>query len=512
MRKSVNKYLISLIPNSIIPKLYLYKKTNSLLTQLEMPKSKQPGQLKKEWVIPSVALSSLLFAINVNIIDTVLPAFAKALETNVTNAQWVIWGYNLVLVTLMLSAGCLGDIFGRKKMYLTGLIIFTAASLLCGLSPNIDWLLKFRVLQGIGASFISGLGLAIITEAFPNSKAGTAIGIICGVFSLAFGFAPPIGKWMLHAFGWRSFFFANVPIGIISCLMAFHLVPSKDFTRAKQGFDVFGVLMMTTTLVCFALGMTYIQNANYLGIAIALVSLSVITLVGFVTIESYVREPIIDLKVFYNLQLTLSLLTEFLAFIVFPGTNVLIYLFLVLVLQRTPQHSTLLVGIITTVVVLTSVLSGMLLEKKQPQIISLIGLSLMLLGCFSISTFDRRLSDLDFLLRVAPISIGFALFHPANNIIVLKSVPNRVIGTASGFISLCHAVGQIISIPLMRGFWEIFTPKKASFMQIDISKVPSLDLINSFGRTFSVAAIMIGLGICLTIFTFRTKQAIYDDF
>lgn len=157
-----------------------------------------------------------MFSVDVSIVYISMPTLVESLHTSFATIQWVSLSYMLIITILLIGVGRLGDMFGKKWLYLGGLIVFTISSLLCGLAPTVGFLIGFRALQGLGAVFISGLGAAIVTEIFAVSGRGLALGIIGAISSLGMVLGPTVGGLLIGLGGWRLIFLVNVPIGIVT--------------------------------------------------------------------------------------------------------------------------------------------------------------------------------------------------------------------------------------------------------------------------------------------------------
>ena len=306
---------------------------------------------QKSWVLLGIGLSVLMSTLDVGIINVALPTLVEFFHTSFPKAQWAILGYQLVSSGLVLGATRLGDMWGKKSLYLGGLIVFTISSLLCGLAPSIEALIGFRALQGLGSLFISGLGLAIITEVFPASERGRAVGTIGAVVSLGVALGPSVGGLLIGFAGWHSVFLVNVPLGILAVLVVFRVVPPSIRPTDPQRFDAIGALLAFVTLGCFALGMTQGQSQGFGSTsALALLSLAVINFVSFLLLQSRLTYPLLELDLFRNLQLSMGLLSGWIVFIVLTGTLLITPFFL----EGVMNYSTAKVGLLLAVSPVTS--------------------------------------------------------------------------------------------------------------------------------------------------------------
>ncbi|PSB04057.1 MFS transporter [Merismopedia glauca CCAP 1448/3] len=452
-----------------------------------------------------VGLGVLMFTVDTSIVNIALPTLVKEFQTSFATIQWVVLSYLLVVTALVLGAARLGDIFGKKKLYLGGLVLFTISSLLCGLAPNVGWLIAFRALQGVGAVTISGLGAAIITEVFPVSERGRALGIIGAVVSLGIASGPSIGGFLIGLSGWESIFFVNVPLGIFATLVVIFNVPDDAKSGRGQTFDWLGTILITGILIAFALGMTYGQERGFLDpLVVGLQAIALVGLLLFLWLESRISQPLLDLKLFRNQQFSFSLLTGFIVFITIAGTIFVIPFFLELVLHYPTQHVGLLLAVSPVIGGIVAPLSGNLSDRFGTKLVSLIGLILMILGCLSISTFNSHMTDLDYILGVTPFGIGFGMFQSPNNSAILGAVAPQRLGIASGLLSLSRTLGQTAGVPLMGALFAFLTLRHGG--DNNVTQASSEALVMGVQGTFQAAAAMLSLAVVVVLIRWRIPQ------
>ena len=458
----------------------------------------------KWWVMLGVGLGVLMFTLDTSIVNIALPTLVKTFETTFATIQWIVLSYLLVVTTLVLGAARLGDMIGKKRLYLGGLIVFTISSLLCGLAPDVGWLIGFRALQGMGAVMISALGAAIVTEAFPSSERGRALGIIGAVVSLGIALGPTVGGLLIGLFNWRMIFLVNVPIGIFASFVVAHYVPANSHPFVGQRFDWVGSIVMTIALVTFALGMTHGQEAGFGNpVTLGLLAIAIISLAIFLWLESHIASPVLDLHLFYNRQFSLSLLTGILVFIVIAGTIFIIPFFLELVLHYSTPHTGVLLAVSPVLGGIVAPFSGNLSDRFGTRIISLVGLVLMVIGCLCISTFNAQMTDLDYIIRVAPFGIGLGMFQSPNNSAILGSVPPERLGIASGLLSLTRTLGQTTGVPLLGAiFAGIVLAQSSTAMVTD---APAEALVLGVQNTFKLAAAVLTIAACLMFVLWRSQ-------
>ena len=447
-------------------------------------------------VMLGIGLGVLMYTIDTSIVSIALPTLIIDLHTDFATVQWVGLSYVLVVTSLVLGAARLGDMFGKKPLYLGGLIVFTVSSLLCGLAPSIEVLIGARALQGFGAVMISALGAAIIVEVFPTAERGKALGVIGAVVSLGIALGPSIGGVLIGIAGWRSIFLVNLPIGILASLVVNKYVPNSPKNTQQQRFDLWGSLAITAVLVCFSIGMTEGQRYGFTStLPLGLLGLSAIGLAGFIILENRVHQPMLDLSLFRSGTFSLSLLTGWLVFMALGGSSFLIPFFLQLVMHYPIERIGLFMAITPVIGGLVSPLAGNLSDRFGTRSIMLIGLILMTLGSLAVSTLTAQMQDLDYLVRVAPLGLGWGMFQSPNNGAILGSVPPQRLGIASGLLSLTRTLGQTTGLPL---FAAIFAAIALAGTNRALTLAPAEAIVQGFQGTFQIAAIQLAIASALT--------------
>ncbi|MBV8080744.1 MAG: MFS transporter [Actinobacteria bacterium] len=256
---------------------------------------------KKWWTLGAVAFGLFMIMLDNTIVNVALPTMQRSLHLKISELEWVVTGYALTFGAFMLTGGKLADLFGRRFIFVVGLVVFTASSLACGLAGSATVLIAARVVQGLGAALMNPSTLSIITVTFPPRQRGTAIGIWAGVSALALAIGPLVGGIIAERINWNWIFFINVPIGVIAIASAFLLIDESRDTSHEQRPDIPGLL--TSALGLFALSYALIEANNYgwtstrilLAFAVAVVALA-----AFVLLERHQRLPMLELSLFRN--------------------------------------------------------------------------------------------------------------------------------------------------------------------------------------------------------------------
>jgi EmrB/QacA subfamily drug resistance transporter len=455
---------------------------------------------RKWWVLLSVAMGTFLSTIDGSIVNVALPTLEEKLHTDFATVQWVVVAYLLVLTALMLGVARLGDMIGKKQIYMSGMVIFTLASLLCGMASSIHFLIACRVIQGTGAVMIQALGMGIVTEAFPSTERGRALGIIGSVVSIGISIGPTFGGVLIGTVGWRAIFLVNLPVGITGVLLVHRFVPDWR-PPGGQRFDFWGAALMLAALMALALGLTFGPGTGWGSTSIlALLIGAAVGFVIFVIVEMRLDQPMVDLSLFRDSLFSVSLLTGFMVFSVIAGMFVLPFY-----LERVKGFSTMETGLLLTVFpaalgVLAPV-AGALSDRYGSRGISLIGLVVFGGACLSVATLKQNTSTLGYIIRLLPVGIGAGLFQSPNNSAIMGTAPRERLGVASGLLSLSRTFGQVTGLPLIGAIYasrvlSVVTLPKG----LDASEAPPWAIVTGIQTAFIAAAVLIAVGVLLAVY------------
>jgi EmrB/QacA subfamily drug resistance transporter len=463
---------------------------------------------RKWYVMLAVAMSIFLATIDGSIVNVALPILVRDLDAGFATVQWVILSYLLTQATLMLSMGRLGDMLGKKPIYMGGTAVFIAGSALCGLSPNVYWLIGFRVLQAVGAAMALTLGLAIITEAFPGTERGKALGLISTIVSIGIAIGPTIGGFILDFLSWQWIFYVNLPVGLIGILLAWRYVP--DFKPVgRQTFDYLGAATFFTGLLALLLGLTLGPDAGYTQPAILLLfAASIIFLALFVFIELRVKQPMVELRLFRNRLFSSDLFIRLLSFVAFSGLAILMPFYLQNVMQYSLRQVGLMLAVVPICLGLTGPVAGSLSDRFGTRLISLLGLVMLLIGYLAVSTLSEQTSVMGYLLRLAPVGMGMGIFQSPNNSSIMGSVSRDRLGVASGLLSVTRTLGSTTGVAVLGALWasRVLYYTGAPLPDGAVSG-PILFQVAGLHDTFLIVAGMVVIGLGLAVWgLLRARQ------
>jgi len=467
---------------------------------------------RKWYVMAAISMGTLLATIDSSIVNVALPTLVRDLDTDFATVQWVVLAYLLTLATLLLSIGRLADMKGKKRIYATGFIVFTAGSVLCGLTSSIYWLILFRIVQAIGATMILALGMAIVTESFPPNERGKALGFTGTMVSVGIVIGPTLGGLIIDALSWHWIFFVNIPVGIIGTMMVLKFVPDIK-PAGGQRFDLVGAITLFFSLLTFLLALTIGQKAGFSKpIVLILFALWLIFLFFFIYTEKHTDQPMINLTLFKNTLFSISLITGFLTFIGIAGTIILMPFFLENVLGYSTRQVGLLIAAVPILMGVIAPIAGSLSDRFGTRPIASIGLGILLMGYLGLSTLNAYTTTVGYLLRFFPIGLGMGVFQSPNNSAIMGTSPRDKLGIVSGMLAVNRTLGQTSGIAILGAIWAALTIAYATPLSaINATDAPPTAQIAALKVTFLVISLLIlialGLAIWALIMDYRRRHA-----
>jgi EmrB/QacA subfamily drug resistance transporter len=458
-------------------------------------------QSSRKWlVMASVASGVFLATIDGSIVNVALPTLERDLHTQFSAVQWVVLGYLLAIATLMLGIGRLADMIGKKRLYLTGFLIFTLGSAACGLSNSIGMLISFRIFQAIGGALMMALGTAIVTEAFPPRQRGMVMGVTGLMVSIGAVSGPTIGGLLLGTLSWHWIFFVNLPIGVIGSLMVWRFVPSHR-PEGGEKFDFAGAGAMFIALLSLLLGLTLGQNQGFTSLPVlVLFAAFVLSLIAFIRIERRSKQPMVDLSLFSSNLFSVNLITGFLTFVCSAGSVLLMPFFLQNIMQFSPEKAGLLLAVVPLSMGLIAPLSGTLSDRFGTRPLTVLGLAMLLGGYLAVSTLTTSVSTLGYIVRFIPIGLGMGIFQSPNNSAIMGAAPRNRLGVASGLLSLTRTVGQTSGIAILGAIWASLVMQLThSAPGADATAAPVAVQMSALHTTLLVIVGLVGFALLLSI-------------
>ncbi|MEM3437118.1 MAG: MFS transporter [Nitrososphaerales archaeon] len=377
----------------------------------------------------------------------------KEFATDAISLGWVTASYLLATAIFLLPLGRIADIYGRKRIFLYGISIYTISCLLLIVSPNIIALIFFRFLEGIGSAMILGTGVAILTSIFPFSERGKALGINVTAVYLGLSLGPFLGGFLTQNFGWRSIFLVNVPLGSTIIILSFWKL-KREWAEAKgEKFDFLGSIIYGITLIAIIYGLSLLTAT----LGVWLILFSVLGILAFLKWEMKVESPILNINLFRNSRVfTFSNMAALINYSATFAVGFLLSLYLQYIKELTPQTAGLILVSQPVVQAIFSPFAGWLSDRIEPRIVASIGMALTTIGLFLL-TFLNEKTTIEFITSsLILLGFGFALFSSPNTNAVMSSVEKKFYGVASAMLGTMRLIGQNLSIGIAMLIFAIY--------------------------------------------------------
>lgn len=425
----------------------------------------QENRHYSKWsILSAVVIGSIMGPIDGSVTNIAMPELARIFHTNITTVSWVAMTYLLVLSSLMMTFGRLGDMLGYKKLFQYGLLTFSITSAILSLSVNIYMLIIVRAFQAIGAGMLMSMAPAIITAVFPENERGKALGVNAMAISVGLAIGPTLGGFLLTYLGWRSIFYINIPIGIIGFIWAHIVVPENNGIPEK--FDPYGAasafIFLVSLLLFISEGGTWGWTSYQ---SIVSLSISIIFLIVFLIIEHKVEFPMLDLKLFKIRTFTFGNVSTLLNFMA-QFTMTFLTPFLLQYMNFPSNKAGIIMTAFPLVMFLIAPISGILSDKYGAQILSTIGALISATGLFLMSSLTLKSSMIDIMWRLGLFGVGSGIFQTPNNSSVMGSVAKNRLGIASAFLATMRNAGMVLGIAIGGA---IFTNRRLLYESLKFS-------------------------------------------
>ena len=404
---------------------------------------------RKWWTLAAVSFGLFMIMLDNTVVNVALPAIQEDLGADLSQLQWIVTGYALSFAALMLIGGKLADAYGRRLIFVAGILLFTGASLWCGLADSGEMLIAARVVQGIGAALMNPATLSIIAATFPPKERGMAIGIWAGVSALALAIGPLVGGLLTEHLSWHWIFFVNVPVGAIAIAASYLLIPeSKDETH--QSLDLPG--LATSALGLFALTYGLIEANEYGWTSARIVGsfvVAVVSLVAFVVIERRRRSPMLDLSLFRSGTYSGANIAMLLVALSMFG----VFFFVSLYMQNVLGYSAVQAGAaflpMTVIIILVAPIAGKASDKYGSRWLMTIGMVLLAVQLLYLSQLSADSGFWNLLPGFLVGGLGMALAMTPTAAAATRAVPVEKSGVGSAVLNAMRQVGGSVGIALM---------------------------------------------------------------
>ncbi|MCE5200312.1 MFS transporter [bacterium] len=413
-----------------------------------------------KWLVLILAgMGTFMATLDVGIVTVALPTLTKAFRITPGTSQWFALAYTFAITVLLLTFGKIGDLAGRKRVYAGGILVFAAGSLVCGISLSAPMLIIARAFQGVGSAITMSAGPALVTEAFPATERGKALGFTGMAVALGLLSGPLIGGAIVQCANWRWMFFINVPVGLI--LATLLLTQVKGFDTKRDGnLDLTGALLMALGLGSLLIGLTFGGKLGWSSsVVIGNFIASVVLVTAFIAVEKRVKHPVLDLELFRNREFAVGAAAGWTNYASMMPVTVFTPFYLQNILSYSPMKvgATLAFGPITLAVM--APVAGCLSDRIGYRVLTSTGLLISALGIYSMRLLGPASAWGDVVWRLALTSFGSALFTSPNSSSIMGSVAKRDLGIASGVVALMRNLGMVSGVAIAGAIITSISPQ-----------------------------------------------------
>ena len=408
------------------------------------------GRIGRLRVLLICCMSLLIVGLDITAVNVALPSIGRGLHADISGLQWTVSAYTVAMASLLMLAGSTADRFGRKRTFITGLVVFSTASLLCSLASSVGMLVAFRVLQGVGAAMMNPVAMSIITNTFtdPRERA-QAVGVWGAVFGISMALGPILGGTLVSALGWRSIFWTNIPVGLVAIVLTLRLIPESKAPHPRR-LDPVGQFLVIVLLSTLTYGIIEAPSQGWSSPAtVAVLSASAAALVALLVYEPRRREPLIDLRFFRSTPFASSIVISLAAFATFGGFLFLNTLYLQDVRGLSPVQTGLAILPMALMIIVVSPLSGRIVGRRGPRLPLLISGVASVLACAMLTGIDAHTPFAWLLAAYAIFGVGFGFVNAPITNAAVSGMPRAQAGVASAIATTSRQVGQTLGVAVV---------------------------------------------------------------
>jgi EmrB/QacA subfamily drug resistance transporter len=418
---------------------------------------------RKRWTLAAMCFALFMVMLDNTVVNIALPAIKHSFGASISGLSWTVNAYTLIFGVLLVTGGRLGDVFGRKRMFLGGLIVFTLGSIGAGLSGSINELVAFRGVQGAGAAFLMPGTLSILTHTFSGKDLGRALGLWAGISGLALGMGPVVGGLLVEKAGWEWIFFLNVPVALVAVPLTLWAVrESRDETAIKR-VDVPGILSLSVGLGGLVLGLVQANDYGWTsGRILTEFAVGVVSLAAFIVLQLRGRDPMLNMDFFRNRTFNAGNVVAFLVTFSMFAT----FFFITLYMQNVEGLSPLQTGVrflpMTILIIGTAPVAGKLSDRFGSRGLLTLGMTLVAASLL----LESRISDTSGFLTLLPAFIvgglGMGMTMSPMTAAVMSSVDRTKAGAASGVLSMTRMIGGVFGVASLTAIFEHLSKARAA--------------------------------------------------
>ena len=458
---------------------------------------------KKWWTLGAVAFGLFMIMLDNTIVNVALPAIEHSLHMSISSLEWIVTAYALTFAALLITGGKLGDMFGRRKMFIVGLVVFTLASLACGLAPSAGFLIGARAVQGIGAALMNPATLSIITATFPPKERGQAIGIWAGVSALALAIGPLLGGLIVDNINWHWIFYVNVPVGVVGIVVSYFFIKESRDTSHEQSIDLPG--LVTSGAALLALSYALIEGNNHGWTSPEILGLFVgaaVLLAAFILLELRQRLPMLDLSLFKIGSFVGANLVAMLVSLGMFGVFFYISLYVQNILGYSPTKAGAIFLPMTVLIILVAPIAGKLSDRVGSRWLMGAGMGILGVSLLLYQRIGLHTGFWSLLPQLLLGGVGMALTMSPMTSAAMGSVPIDKAGVGSGVLNSFRQVGGSLGIALMGAILLSYQHPTR------LKQVAAQQFVDGLHAALLVSAVIAFAAAAVAIVLVRTKPAV----
>ncbi|MDD3620871.1 MAG: MFS transporter [Methanofollis sp.] len=429
-------------------------------------------------------------------INIALPVIGAEFAADAVMLGWVQTAFLLASAIFLVPFGRLADIKGMKKVFLTGITIFTISTLICGLSPSVEVLIALRMVQGVGTAMTAVTAVAVLTAVFPPGERGRVLGINVAAVYTGLSMGPFLGGVLTHHLGWRSIFLTVVPLGLLAIYLTLR-AKGEWSTPRHEPFDLIGSAVYGATLLALMYGLTLLPDM----VGFWLIVAGALGLILFIWWESHTESPVLQVHLFFeNHIFTFSNLAALINYSATFAVSFLLSLYLQFNRGLDPQTAGLILLAQPVVQALLSPASGRLSDRIEPRVVASTGMGLCAAGLAMLAFLTEETSFLYILLSLVVLGIGYALFSSPNTNAIMSSVEKQYYGVASATLATSRQVGMMLSMGVVMMIFSVIIGR------VEITPAEHAPLLASTTLAFMLFAALCVVGIFFSLARGRVRE------
>ncbi len=463
---------------------------------------------KNKWpILLIVVMSTFMATLDSSIVNVALPQMARALDVDTAQIQLVVTSYLIVIVGIILIFGKLGDMLGKTRIFTFGIAMFTLGSLLCGIGSSFPVLIGARIIQAVGAAATMANNQGIITQVFPATERGKALGLTGTSVALGSLVGPGLGGIIVGAASWEYIFLINVPVGVVVLFFAIKLLPRSN-KKVTDRLDILGAALFMFSIVPLFVALGQVPSLGFTNpLILSAFVVSVLSFIAFIVVEQKRENPLISLSIFKNKLFSLSIFCAFITFVGLFCNSIIQPFYLQDVMNYAPEQAGLIMMIFPLVLSVLAPVSGHVSDKIGSELLTFIGLLLISLGLFLMSTLTEQSSLMTMVIFIVILSAGMGLFQSPNNSLIMSTVGRHQLGIAGSINALVRNMGMVCGIALATTLLYGSMSEELGYRVTDYVAGQNGAFINGMRNVYLTAAVICFVGAILTLLRLIEKKS-----